>query len=118
MASKPPRPAFLHQAGTFEWKACGRCLSYNAAICINTLCQTGLSRESSALVGFHDLALLAELVDAEAHDVTRTQIDRRLLSEPHARGRAGGNHIARMQAHHGAEIADDGRNAENHVAAV
>src|SRR5436190_19277928 len=64
------------------------------------------------------LSLLAQPVDTQPHRIARAQIDRRSLSETDSGRSAGGNDVARMQAHHSGQIADQLRNAEDHVGAV
>src|SRR6188508_2382047 len=62
----------------------------------------------------HPLPLFAEPGDPEAHFVAFTQIHRRLHPVADARRRAGGNDVARAQAHEPAQITDEERHVEDH----
>ena len=61
------------------------------------------------------LLLLAEPFDPQMHFVARLQEDRRLVSGADARGRSRDDHVAGLQRHHLAEIADDMRHPEDHL---
>src|SRR6187551_3066690 len=64
------------------------------------------------------LPLLAQAVDSQPHRVAGAQKNRGSLPEAHAGRSAGGNDIARMQAHHSGQVADQLRDAKDHVGAV
>src|SRR4051812_18029518 len=64
------------------------------------------------------LPLLAQALDAQSHGIAWTQINRRPLPETHSRGSTGGDDVAGVQTHHARQIADQFRNAEDHVGAV
>src|SRR6267154_215666 len=60
------------------------------------------------------LALLAKPVNSQPHHISRPQIHRRLLPEPHAWRRARRNNVAGLQTHEPAQIAHQMSYAENH----
>src|SRR3954451_17192113 len=66
---------------------------------------------------------LVDDIDAQSPDAGDFHVDlvaglhpeRRLAAKTHAVGRAGGDHVARLQPGHGREILDDGGDVEDHV---
>ena len=77
--------------------------------------QTSLYRPCATTCSRHDLALAAELLDAQLDDVAGIEKDGvRLDSHADARRRPGGDHVARMQAHELAEVVHEERRLEDH----
>src|SRR5947209_8881803 len=68
----------------------------------------------ASVVGGHPLALFAELVDAEPHNIAGLEKEWRLLAHAHAGRRARGNYIAGMKAHELADVADEERGLVDH----
>src|SRR5690606_29841766 len=62
------------------------------------------------------LLLFAEAFHAEPDDAARLEVRRRLLAHADAGRRAGGNDVARLQAHELAQVAHEVRHAEDHRA--
>ena len=60
----------------------------------------------------HALPLLAQPFDAEPHLVARLQVQRRLLTEAHARRGACADEVARVQRHEAADVAHERGHAE------
>src|SRR5437773_4999323 len=58
-----------------------------------------------------ELVLFPQAVDAQADTLSRLQVDRRLLPHADARWGAGGDDVARLQAHEAADIAHQKGNA-------
>ena len=76
----------------------------------------GARSASRAALSRDDLPRLAEAVDAEFDEVAGVQKDRLgLHPERHARGRTGADDVAGEQRHELADVADERRDAEDHV---
>src|SRR5262245_10315767 len=79
-----------------------------------TICGSGIQRIFQAAASAHNLLLLlSKPLDSKAHDVAFPQIHRRLLAVTDSGGRAGGNDVARQQAHEPAQVADEILHAED-----
>src|SRR6266404_3077620 len=78
----------------------------------------GPVRVNSALEGDEPLGLLAEALDRQPHRVARAQEARRLEPSADPRGCAGRDHVARVQRHEMADIADDVVDPEDQIGGV
>src|SRR4051794_25269749 len=70
---------------------------------------------ASCACGAHVLQLLTQSSDPEPNHIPRMQIHWWFLSETHTCGCPCRDDVARMQAHHRAQVADQSRHTENHV---
>src|SRR5208337_4261909 len=73
-----------------------------------------MRRRSGGLAGDDALRLPPEPRDSERNRVARPQEDRRLLTEAHARRRARGDDVPRLEDHELRDVGDEGFCAENH----
>src|SRR5688572_27984088 len=80
-------------------------------------CATAVRAHASVLL-VDGVAQHADAFDLYLAHVARLHEARRLLAPAYARRRAGGDHIARNQREDRRRIADELRNAEDHVARV
>ena len=62
----------------------------------------------------HSLALFTQPFNPKPHHVARSQINRRLLSQPNSGRRPRRNNISRLQAHKPAQIADQMSHPKHH----
>src|SRR5215203_1996698 len=72
------------------------------------------SNRHSLPVSPEHLLLRAEALDAQFHHVAVLEEARRLLAKAHARRRAGGDDVARVQAHELRQVGDEVRDAIDH----
>ena len=65
-------------------------------------------------VRFDALVLFTKSSDAETHRLTGAEVYGWAVTHTDARRGSSADHVARLQTHESAEIADDVRNAEHH----
>ena len=73
-----------------------------------------LSARLVSSIRFDLLALFAKPVDAETHRLTGSQVYGWAMTHTDSRRSARADHVARLQTHEAAEIADDVRDAKHH----